>query len=895
MLSIGRIFARRRRYDDLSISIQEHLDEKIDELMEDGLSREAAELRARREFGNVALIQEHSREVWQWPTFESIWADVRFALRQLRKSPGMAVLAVLTLALGVGANTAMFTVIENVLLRPLPYASSSRMIFIGPPNEKTSFGSTSWLDNRDIRAQSKLLQEVAGYSADISVMETQDSTQSVVAPRVTTNLFSMVGARPLLGRTFSEVEGQAGGPAAVLLSEDLWRQSFHSDPAIVGRTVKVGGGTRTIIGVMPDSFRFPESVGPEVRTGVWLPLQPSKEMLHNRGYYFFNTVAELRPGVTIAQSQQELDAIATRIRQTDSEHTVAFRATSYQEALTGPVRPVLYSLFGALALVLLIACANVSNLLIARSLSRQQEFAVRAALGAGRVRLVRQVLCEGLTLSLFGCGAGILLAEAILVAARKLPEGTLPRADFISIHWTVVLVLAGIAILSTVLSSLLPALLAARAHPQAALQAATRGVGAHSVKGRLSGWLVAGEVALSTLLLVGTGLLFHTLWNLEKSQLGFDATHLTTFTVMPADAAGFSNIAISADSKTAPVSVATTTYQPVLDRIRHVPGVASAAMITTPPLSSTGIQSSFEILGQPTSSSGQGALISAISDEYARTMGTPVSRGRMIDDGDSLSAPFVAVVNEALAKKYIPGKSPLGKQINLGGKETGMIKPYTIVGVLADQVEGEVGGEVLPLILLPQQQIPSTSLFYPALLKTVVSFVVKTRGDIPVAAEMRSVFHQAAPGFALDDFQTMQEAVEKGTFNQRLGLYLVGSFAGLAVALVFVGLYGVLSQLVGYRRHEIGVRIALGATRRSVAQLILRQGSVLIGSGLVVGLLLAFGMGRWVKGFLYQVQPLDGLTYAAVAIALVTIGLIASVLPARKAASIEPMQALRED
>jgi len=879
----------------LSVSIQEHLDEKIDELMEDGLSREAAELRARREFGNVALIQEHSREVWQWPTFESIWADVRFALRQLRKSPGMAMLAILTLALGVGANTAMFTVIENVLLRPLPYASSSRMIYISPANEKAGFGSTSWLDYRDIGAQSKLLQEVAGYSADISVMETQNSTLSVVAPRVTTNLFSMVGARPLLGRTFSEAEGQAGGPAAVLLSEDLWRQSFHSDPAIVGRTVKVGGGTRTIIGVMPDAFRFPESAGPDVRTGVWLPLQTSKEMLVDRGYRFFNIVAELRPGVSLAQAQQELDAIATRIRQTDSDHTTTFHATFYQEALTGPVRPILYSLFGALALVLLIACANVSNLLIAKSLSRQQEFALRAALGAGRIRLVRQVLCEGLTLSLFGCGTGILLAEAILVAARKLPEGTIPRADSISIHWTVVLVLTAIAILTTVLSSLLPALLAARAHPQTALQSAARGVGARSVKGRLSGWLVAGEVALSTLLLVGTGLLFHTLWNLEKSQLGFDATHLTTFTVMPADAAGFSNLAVTEATETAPVSVATTTYEPVLDRIRHVPGVASAALVTSRPLSGTGIQSSFEIVGQPTNSRDQEALISAISGEYARTMGTPIARGRMVDDEDTLSTPFVAVVNEALAKKYFPGKITLGKQINLGGKDTGMLKPYTIVGVLADQIEGKVGGDILPLILLPQQQIPTTSLFYPALLKTVVSFVVKTRGDIPVAAEMRSVFHQAAPGFALDDFQSMEEAVEKNTFSQRLGLYLVGSFAGLAVVLVFVGLFGVLSQLVSYRRHEIGIRVALGATRRSVAQLILRQGSALIGSGLAVGLLLSFGIGRWVKGYLYQVQPLDGLTYATVAFALVSIGLLASVLPARRAASIEPMQALRED
>lgn len=895
MRSIGRILSRRRRYDDLSVSIQEHLYEKIDELMEDGLSREDAELRARREFGNVALIEEHSREVWQLSGIESLWADVRFALRQLRKAPGMSLLAILTLALGIGANTSMFTVIECVLLRPLPYAHSNRLVYIGPQVDKSSFGTTSWLNYRDIRSQSKLLQDVAVYSGDITVIESKESSQSVAAPRVTTNLFSMLDARPLLGRVFSEAEGQPGGPDVVLLSEDLWRQSFHADPAIVGSAVKVGGKLRTIVGVMPDSFRFPESVGPAVRKGMWLPLQPNKEMLNNRGYKLFNIVGELRPEVSIAQSQQELDAIAARTRQADGSHTIDFRAMLYQEALTGPVRPVLYALFGALILVLIIACTNVSNLLIARSLSRQQEFAVRAALGASRIRLIRQVLAEGLTLSIFGCGAGVLFAEAILFAARKLPEGTIPRSDLISIHWNVVLVLTVVAILTTLLSSLLPALLAARSHPQAALQAATRSVGTRSVKGKFGGLLVAIEVALSTLLLVGTGLLFHTLWNLEKSELGFNAEHLTTFTVMPADAAGFSSMTVSSDKKSVPSSVATLTYQPVLERIRHVPGVAGAALITTPPLSGTGIQSSFEIVGQPSGSRDQSAMVSAVSGDYARTLGTPVVRGRMVDDGDVPSTPFIAVVNEALAKKYFNGKEPLGKQINLGGTETGMIEPYTIVGVLGDQIESKVGAEVQPLILLPQQQIPSTSLFYPALLKTVVSFMVRTRGEIPVAAEMRSVFHQAAPGFALDDFQSMQEAIDSNTFSQRLGLYLVGSFAGLAVAMVFVGLFGVLSQSVGYRRHEIGVRVALGASRRSIAQLVLRQGSILIGSGLVVGLFLALGMGRWVKSFLYQVQPLDMMTYAAVALALVVIGLTASILPARKAASIEPMQALRED
>lgn len=827
---------------------------------------------------------------------QTLFYDLRFALRQLLKTPGLALLAILTLALGVGANTAIFTVIESVLLRPLPYAHSDRLLNIGPASNKAGFETTSWLNYRDLRAQSKLLQDVAGYSEDVSVLVNRDGSVSVVAPRVTTNLFSMLGVHPLLGRIFTDAEGLAGGPPVVLLSESLWRESFHADPNIVGQVVKIGGQSRAVVGVMPNSFHFPESMRPDLNMGVWLPVQPTAEMLKDRGYHFFNVVAELRPGVSTAQAQHELDAIAAHIPLTKDEGKVTFRATSYQEVLTGPVRPVLYALFGALALVLLIACANVSNLLIARCLGRQQEFAVRAALGAGRARLARQMLSEGLALSLLGCGVGAVLAQLAMVGVRKLPSGTIPDADTISIHWTIVLALAAIAILTTVLSSLLPALLVARSHPQAALQSASRGLGSRTVGGKLSGWLVAAEVALSTLLLVGTGLLFHTLWNLEKSQLGFDASRVTTFTAMPADAAGFSEMAVSEDTANAPVSVATLVYQPVLDRIRQVPGVESAALATSPPLSGMGVSSSFAIVGEP-SEPGKipQANVSAVSGDYARTLRTPVVRGRMVGDGDAATTPFAVVINETLEKKYFAGKDPLGKQLDLGGKDTGMIKPYTIVGVLGDQVDSSVGGVAQPLILLPAQQIPTTSLFYQALLKTVVSFVVKTKGDIPVAAEMRSVFHECAPGFALDNFQTMQQAVEKNTFSQRLGLYLVGSFAGLAVAMVFAGLYGVLSQLVSYRRREIGVRMALGATRLSVAQLVLRHGSTLVGAGLGIGLVLALATGRLVKSFLYQVQPVDGWTYASAALALAVVGLTAALLPARKAASIQPMEALRED
>ncbi len=819
--------------------------------------------------------------------------DLRYAVRQLRKTPGLTLLALLSLTLGVGANTAIFTVIENLLLRPLPYANSDRLVFIGPPADKPGFAPTSWLNYRDILSQSKLLETTGGYTEDVSVLEGKDGSQSVAAPRLTSNLFPMLGTQPLLGRTFTEAEGQTGGPEVVLLSEGLWRQAFHADPAIVGRTVKIGDNPYTVIGVMPDSFHFPEELGPDLQKGVWLPLQPTGEMLKDRGYHFFNVVAKLRPGVSLIQEQHELDAIAAHLPRSD---VAGFHAAPYQQVLTGPVRPVLYALFAALGLVLLIACANVSNLLIARCLGRQREFAVRAALGAGRMRLARQMLAEGMMLSLIGCGAGMMLVRPAMAAVSQLPQGTLPRADAIGIRWTIVLVLAAIAILTTVLSSLLPALLVTRSNPQVALQAGSRGAGPQEVRGKLTAGLVAGEVALSTLLLVGTGLLFHTLWNLEKSNLGFEPARVTKFTAMPANAAGFSGMAVSEVGANAPPSVATLSYQPVLDRMRQLPGVESAALVTAPPLSGFDMGTSFEILGQAKDPANKpDARITAVSGDYARTMGTPVLRGRMIGDEDVATAPFVTVINQAFAQKYFAGKNPLQKQINLGGKYTGMIKPYTVVGVLADQVDSNVGGAVRPLILLSQHQIPTTALFYQALLQTEVSFVVRTHGSVPVAAEIRSVFHQTAPDFAVEDFQTLEDAVEKNTFSQRLGLYLVGSFAGLAVVMVVAGLYGVLSQLVSYRRREIGIRMALGATRQSVVQLILRQGSIVIGSGLGVGLLLAIATGRWVKSFLYQVQPVDIFTYVSVAVALAMIGFIAAFVPARTAASIEPMQALREE
>jgi len=441
--------------------------------------------------------------------------EIGYAVRQLRKAPGFAVLAVLTLALGIGANTAMFTVIESVLLRPLPYQHSDRMVYIGPAGGD-SFQSTSWVTYRDVREQAQKFENVALFSEDVGVVQGKEGSVSVVTPGVTPNVFKLLGVKPLLGRTFTEEEGQPEGPQVVLLSEGLWRQAFNADRDIAGKAIRVNGKPRTVVGVMPAGFRFPESMGEDLHKGLWLPIQATTEMQRDRGSHFFYIVAGLKPGVTMAQGQAELAAITQHIHQIDPEKgkDIAFRIASYHEMLTGPVHEVFLALVVALGLVLLIACGNVANLLIARCLGRQQEFAVRAALGAGQFRLVRQLFVEGGLLSTLGCAFGLGLAWIAITAVHKLPQDTIPRGENIALHWQVVVILAAIATLTTVLISLLPAFFVARTDPQPALQSASRGLGSRSIGSRVSGWLVALEVGLSAVLLIATGLLFHTLWNL---------------------------------------------------------------------------------------------------------------------------------------------------------------------------------------------------------------------------------------------------------------------------------------------------------------------------------------------------------------------------------------------
>ncbi len=826
---------------------------------------------------------------------QTILQSLLYAGRQLRRSPEFTILAVAGLALGIGANTAMFTVVESVFLRPLPYADPDRLVYVAASGGESA-GAISWLDYVDIRNQSGSLDSVAGYSNDVGVVQSNGASVSIVSSEVTPNLFAILGTEPLMGRTFTEEEGRPNGPQAVLISEGLWRQVLGGDPAVLGHPLRVNGRDRMIVGVMPRSFRFPESAGKDIEKGLWLPMQPTSEMLQERGTDFL-TILGKSGRANLAQVNAELGLIAKRIRDNDSRagRNLAFHAESYRETVIGPVREVFLALVAALGLVLLIACANIASLLVARCLSRQHEFAVRAALGSGQWRLIGQMISEAGLLSMIGCGLGVLLAYWIIEAVHSLPPDTIPRSELIEVRWTAVLFLGGLATLTTFLSALLPALLMAKVNAQTALRAGTRSLGSNSFNTTACSWLAGGEVALSALLLIAAGLLFRTLWGLEHAQLGFDVTNVTSFVAMPADAQGFGNV-IQSGPGGAPVSVAATVYRPLLEELRHTPGFQGAALVTAPSFSGFALQTNFRIIGFPSKSqSGFEARLAALSGGFEELMRTPVVRGRGIAEEDTANAPFIAVINETLARKYFSGKNPLGQQLDLGGADTGMLKRYTIAGIIGDQIDTSASQPVQPLLMLPYQQIPPASLYYSALLKTAIHFVVKSRGNAAAAPAVRAAFRRIAPDLAVDSFQTMQEAVAQSNFNSRLGLYLIGSFAGLAVLMVIAGLYGVLSQLVSQRCREFGLRMALGATPQGIVRIVLLRGSRIVARGLSVGLVLSLTTAHLIAGFLYGVKPLDMSSYGFAAVALLTVGIGASLIPAWRAASFEPLKALRDE
>jgi len=824
--------------------------------------------------------------------------NIRFAIRQLRNNPGFAALAILTLALGIGANTAMFTVIDSVLLRPLPYRNADRIVAISPGDPTdNSVKNTSWLNYRDIREQSRQFESVAAYMDDFAIAHAGDSSQGAVAIKATASLFDVLGIKPVLGRAFNDADNERGATPVALLSYNYWKQHFASDPQAIGKVLRVGDEPHTIVGVLPEGLRFP-SDEPDSVSGIWVPVRASSDQAFNRGANFLQVLAAVREGVSMSAAQSELESIQRQITKTDPEHARDLRLhlIPYRDAVTGDMKLVFLALAGALLVVLLIACANVANLQLARCLARSQELAVRAALGASRRALLLQMLTEGAALCTIGAGLGFCLAELMVRGVQLLPPDLLPRENEIHLHASIFLVLLAAAAITTLLSSIIPAVVAMRNDPQSVLQEASRGSSAGPRRSRLSAFMVAGEVALSVVLLTSGGLMFRTLYKMEHLYLGFDERNLVSFTALPGNAAGFFNPetpppASEADSETE------RAYKPMAERLGNLPGVLDITFTNDAPFSGVDLHTSFEIYGKPDSEQPKDtrALGRVVSPGYNRVLGIPVIRGRDISEQDTVTSPFVITVNEALARKYFPGQDLIGMRIQIAGKDNGIPQPYTIVGVVADATQNRIAASAEPEIDIPYAQIPVASKFYPLLIQPEASYLLRVRGRIDIAPEVRSLFHQYAPDFALDEFTTIEAAHEKAALTHRIGLYLTSTFAGIAVVMVLAGLYGVLSQVVGQRRREIGIRMALGADRQWVLAMMLRRGLVLIGAGVGFGLILSLATMRTMRSFLFGVQPLDALTYAAVIILLSALGMVAAWVPAHRAASIEPSEALRTE
>jgi predicted permease len=649
---------------------------------------------------------------------------------------------------------------------------------------------------------------------------------------------------------------------------------------------------------MPASFAFPDQDRSDAEKGIWLPWQPSEAMRQGRGFTVALLVGRLRPGATERQANAELSTIAANIkRQSPSDaRDLQFALLPYQEMVTGAIRPVFLALTAALGLVLLIACANVANLQLSRCLARDQELAIRTALGAPKWRLLRELVAEGAVLSILGALVGLAIAFAILQAVHALPPDMIPRAGEIHLRLTILLALALLAALVTVLSSITPALFALGAEPQSVLRGAGRGMSARAARSRMAAFIVVGEVALAAVLLVACSLLFRTLYNLEHKWLGFQVENLVTFRATPPSSAGY--LSGATEPKPGEQSVATHVYSPILDELRKLPGVDQAALTSSIPFDGVDMHTSFSLNGHENRTQEEKntyhAMIRVMSGDYMQALHTPMVRGRAISNDDTGTQQFVAVVNQAFARRFLKG-DPIGQKIELGGKEIGMEKPYTILGITADAVQKSTASPAEPELMLPYLQIPERSLFYPILISSATNYLLRTHGQADLATAVHSVFKKVAPGFAIDNLQTMRKTVDSANFNHRLGFYLIGSFAGVAILMVMVGLYGILAQFVNQRRQEIGVRMALGASGESILALILRQGSVLIGTGLIIGLAGSLAASKLIASFLYDVQPMDIESHAGAAAALLVVGLLAALVPARRASVIEPMEALRAE
>jgi putative ABC transport system permease protein len=808
---------------------------------------------------------------------ETLVKDFRYGIRSLLKRPGFAAVAVITLALGIGANTAIFSVVNAVLLRPLPFADPDRLVMVWEDASFAGFprNTPAAANYADIKAQNQVFEGMAAINRRSFNVTGDGDPEKVETYAVTADFFPLMGVRPALGRAILPEEDKPGANNVVLLSHSLWQKRYGGEANIVGRQLLLSGEKYTVVGVMPAGFQFLDS-----KVGLFVPIAFTAGELASRGRHYLEVVARMKPGVTLAQANAEVKTIHQRIARDHPE--TAGRISGYvlplRDQLAGDIRRPLLVLSVAVGFVLLIACANIANLLLSRAASRRREMAVRAALGASRFRIVRQLLVEGLLLSAVGAVCGLLIATwSFAFLQRLIPDGLALSAK-LNLDPKVLGFTLLVTLLTTFLFGLVPAFQISKLDLNLALKQGGGRSGLNAGGNRLRSAMVVTEVALALVLLVGAGLLIQTFVKLRDQYSSLQAESVLTLrTVLPRN-------------KYADHGQRVTFYKQALDRVKALPGVISAGYSTSVPLAEKGGTSGFLIEGRAIEQATAGgeaydANHRQVSTDYLKTMGIPVRRGRSFAESDNDQAVKVAIVNETMARQFWPGEDALGKRFTMDDPAKGLW--ITIVGVAGDVRQMGIDEPVKAEMYFPYQQDNDSAFYAPR------DLVIRSSGDpLNLVAAASNEIHQIDPNQPISNVRTMAEVLGEETQSRSLGMTLLTVFAGLALLLATLGIYGVLAYFVVQHTQEIGVRMALGAQRGNIVALVLKKGMTLTLLGVVIGLAIAFALTRLMASLLYGVGASDPLTFAAIALLLTTVAFFACYLPARRAAKVDPMVAL---